>query len=147
MLYFIKLRELGIKDVTLARHLSSFIKQNALLTLSADQEFQFVRDLVYHHPTNQKDFEHFLIDPPKGILPSQVLQELHQRSAMIPTICVIITEYNKSKYECVSEIFRLKNHYQLMSLLMNAREKGWIANDVYPLQSTKHIKNEVAING
>lgn len=143
MIYFIKLRELGIQDVTLARHLKAFIKQDALLTLTEDHEFQFVKDLVRHHPADQKDFEHFLIDPPKNILPSQVLQELHNRSAMIPTICVMTTEHDKHGKEHISELYRLKNHYQLMSLLMQAREKGWISDDIYPPQA----KHEVCAHG
>lgn len=139
MIYFIKLRELGIQDVTLARHLSAFIKRNALLTLPEEHEFQFVKDLVHYHPANQKDFEHFLIDPPKGILPSQILQELHERSPMIPTICVMTTECDKHGKEHISELYRLKNHYQLMSLLMQAREKGWIGEDIYPAQSACEV--------
>ena len=138
MIYFIRMRPLDMKDIVLARYLKPFgnlikpfEKDGFIRDLPVELERQFVEKLVILHPIHEKNFEHFLIDPPDDMRPTDVLAELHARSEMIPTLCVVHTK-QKDGIEEITSIERLDNHFQLLALLSHADSKGWVNLDGHP---------------
>ena len=41
------------------------------------------------HPVNKRDFEHFLTETSSGIMPSEILKDLKERSDRIPTLAIV----------------------------------------------------------
>ena len=128
-LYVIRTRQLGIRDLVFAlrpRRKSysalELLEQAGLVRdLKPEWERRFVRDLVETHPTYKRDFEHALIDPPKGILPSQVYQEIHARSDMVPTLYIVQMQNGHPM-----TINKVNTYYELLSLVSDARDDGLI---------------------
>lgn len=128
-LYVIRTRQLGIRDLVFAlrprrKSYSSLelLEQAGLVRdLKPEWEHRFVQDLVETHPTYKRDFEHALIDPPKGILPSQVYQEIHARSDMVPTLYIVQMQNGHPV-----TINKVNTYYELLSLVSDARDDGLI---------------------
>lgn len=129
-LYVIRTRPLGIGDLVFAlrprrtSYSSLEILEEAGLVRDLDPkwEHQFVSDLVATHPAYEKDFEHALIKPPKGILPSQIYKELHARSKMIPTLFIVHTQNDHPIM-----IKKVESYYELLSLVQDARDDGLLS--------------------
>ena len=89
--------------------------------LEPEWERALVEEMVRTHPVTERDFGHVLNNPPKGILPSQILRELHDRSEMIPTLFVVQLAKGKVVY-----LNKVVDHYQLFALLADVRADGYI---------------------
>lgn len=128
-LYVIRTRQLGIRDLVFAlrprrKSYSSLelLEQAGLVRdLKPEWERRFVQDLVETHPTYKRDFEHALIDPPKGILPSQVYREIHARSDMVPTLYIVQMQNGRPV-----TMNKVNTYYELLSLVSDARDDGLI---------------------
>lgn len=133
MMYIIQMRSLGIRDLTFALRdkenrcasLEPFERAGLLVELKPEQERDFVEKLVETHPTHEKNFEHFLVDPPDKILPTDILEALRTRSDIIPTLCVVQTQ-EINGIEKVISIERVRDHYELFSLLSDAEADGLV---------------------
>lgn len=127
--YIIRTRPLGIHDLVFALRgkkasyssLEVFEQAGLVWDLKPEWERPLVELLVKAHPTNEKDFEHFLVDPPEGILPSDILKALKERSFLIPTLFVAYIEKDKP-----ARIEKIADYYQLLSLLSDAKEDGFV---------------------
>lgn len=139
MFYIMQFRQLGIRDLTFALRSKSknkkdkcatldlFDKAGLLRELAPEDEYKFIEALVRTHPTHEKNFEHFLVNPPKEILPSEVFKALQERSLLIPTFCTIITQKERDK-DVIIGIERIRDHYDLLSLLSDAEADGLIGD-------------------
>lgn len=131
-MYIIRTRPLGIHDLVFALRgkktsyssLEFFERAGLVIDLKPEWERSFVEALVATHPTYEKNFEHFLMSPPENIKPSDILRELKNRSLMIPTLCVVY--FQKGIPERIEKI---RDYYQLLSLLSDAREDGLIESE------------------
>lgn len=158
MIYLIRFRPFSIEDVAVARLARPFAKApssmqfnklskpfeqvNCLIDLKPEDEYQFIKTLVETHPEHVRDFEHFLIDPPANILPSQILQELQTRSNMIPTLA-----YMKVLNGEIRELARVNSHNELSRLLNDASERGWIPLEIcHHLIGSRKNEKEVIVN-
>lgn len=123
--YILQTRPLGIRDTEFAMRtkrtsyssLEDLEKIGIVKQLEPKWEDALVEALVKTHPTHEKNFEHFLIDPPKDIKPSDILIALRNRSFMIPTLFIVYMSNEKPM-----RIERIKDYYQLLSLLTEANE-------------------------
>ena len=88
---------LKIRDVdkSLVKTAAFFEKRGSLWLLKPEWELPFLHVLVKTHPPDKKNFEHVLIDPPDGILPSDVLFMLQTRDAHIPDLLVVTINQKK----------------------------------------------------
>lgn len=128
-LYIIQFRELGIGDLVFALRgkktsyssLETFRESGLVIEMEPEWVRPFVEALTETHPTNKKDFEHFLINPPAGIQPTGVMQALEEHSPMVPTLCVVYMNNKKP-----IRIEKIQDYYQLLSLLSDAREDGLV---------------------
>ena len=128
-MYIIQTRPLGINDLVFALRgknasyssLEAFRDAGLVKMLKSEWEQPFVEALVGTHPVYMKNFEHFLISPPEGIMPTDILKALRERSPMIPTLCVVYL--NKGK---VHQIEKIRDYYHLLSLLSDARDDGLV---------------------
>ena len=144
MIYLIRFRPFSIKDVALARMarpfngippkqsskqferlIKPFEYDNYVIDLDPKNELWLIKELVKCHPDNVKPFEHFLVNPPMNMLPSQAYQELHDRSDMIPTLCAVTIIDNT-----VRDIERINDHHDLFAALHLAHERGWIRTEL-----------------
>lgn len=131
-MYIIRTRCLGIHDLVFALRgrktpyssLEVFDKAGLVKDLKPEQERLFVEMLVETHPAYVKNFEHFLNEPPDGILPTDILKAFRERSRLIPTLCVV--HFQKDKPISVEKI---RDYYQLLSLLSDAREDGLVESE------------------
>lgn len=97
LIWILKFRDFTIKDLKLGVRskgaaksaLRFFTEGGYIIPMQPEWEWPFLRELVESHPVNKKDFEHFLVEPRKGILPSTILRELEVRSEQIPTLAVV----------------------------------------------------------
>ena len=101
--------------------LEIFEENGLVIDLKPEWEEELVRFFVKTHPIEKKNFEHVLVDPPDGILPSQIRDELRVRSPMIPTLYAVT--FSKGE---PSEIEQIIDYYQLLSLLRDVIEDGLI---------------------
>ena len=144
MIYLIRLRPFSIKDVALARMarpfngippkqsskqferlIKPFEYDNYVIDLAPEDEEWLVTELVRTHPDNARPFEHFLVNPPMSMLPSQVYKELQARSEMVPTLCAVTIIDDQ-----VRDIERVNDHHDLFALLHLAHERGWIRTEL-----------------
>lgn len=130
-LYIIQTRELGIGDLVFAlksknssySSLETFRESGLVIQLKPEWVRPFVEALTETHPTDKKDFEHFLINPPAGIQPTGVMRALEERSPLVPTLCVVYMNNGKP-----IRIEKIWDYYQLLSLLSDAREDKLLRN-------------------
>lgn len=131
-MFIIRTRSLGISDLVFALRgkkssyssLEVFEKAGLVIDLRPEWVRPFVETLVETHPPHMKDFEHFLINPPDGILPSDIIQAFKENSPLIPTLSVVFL-LNKKPIR----IERIEDYYQLLSLLSDAREDGLVESE------------------
>lgn len=90
--------------------------------LKPEDEEELLKALVELHPIEQKNFEHFLINPPADILPSRIKVELAKRTRMIPTLFIAYFSLDGE----VQHIEMVSDYYQLLSICSDAREDGLI---------------------
>lgn len=139
MIYILRFRPFEIKDVALARliqpfatsrgsyesrkqfkdHIHPFEQEGLVLELPQDKELWFIQQLVKTHPAHEKDFSHFIMNPPNNMMPSDIAKELKERSAHIPTLAIINTENG-----VVKEIKKLNYQKELFDLLAYSYNKG-----------------------
>ncbi len=128
----IQTRELDIRDVMFAVRsrqssytaLDLFRKANLVYFLKPEWEWPLVQFLVRSHPTNSKDFEHFLVSPPPMVTPSDIVRELKERSRMIPTLFVVRFLAGEP-----FEIEQVRDYYHLISLVFDAKEDNLVDGD------------------
>lgn len=97
VIWILKFRDFTIKDLKLgvrskdtAKSALRFFEEGGyIIPVPPEWEWQFLCGLVKSHPVNKKDFEHFLMETRSGILPSEILKNLEERSEMIPTLAVV----------------------------------------------------------
>lgn len=97
VIWILKFRDFTIKDLKLGVRskdaaksaLRFFDERGYIIPIRPEWEWQFLYDLVKSHPVNKRDFEHFLTDTHTGILPSEILKDLQNRSERIPTLAVV----------------------------------------------------------
>lgn len=97
MIWILKFRDFTIKDLKLGVRskdtaksaLQFFTEKGYIITMRPEWEWRFLCELVRSHPVNKKDFEHFLVKTETGILPSEVMRDLKERTDRIPTIAVV----------------------------------------------------------
>lgn len=139
MIYLIRLRPFTIKDVAIARLskpfeqtvakdakqyenlIKPFESNNLVIDLDEDKELWFLENMVKTHPEYMRDFEHVLINPKPGIMPSEVYQSIKNRDDTIPTLCAI-TIINGS----VKDLQRVDNHHHLFKILYQAANRNWV---------------------
>lgn len=97
MIWILKFRDFTIKDLKLgvrskdaAKSALQFLTEKGfIITMRPEWEWQFLCELVKTHPVNKKDFEHFLMKTETGILPSDIMKDLRNRTERIPTIAAV----------------------------------------------------------
>lgn len=96
-IWILKFRDFTIKDLKLGVRskdtaksaLRFFDEGGYIIPIRPEWEWQFLCGLVKSHPVNKRDFEHFLTKTRTGILPSEILKNLKERSELIPTLAVV----------------------------------------------------------
>ena len=94
VIWILKFRDFTIKDLKLGVRskdtaksaLRFFEERGYIIPVRPEWEWQFLCGLVKSHPVNKKDFEHFLTKTRPGILPSEIIKDLADRSERIPTL-------------------------------------------------------------
>lgn len=97
VIWILKFRDFTIKDLKLGVRskdaaksaLRFFTEKGYIIPMRPEWEWQFLCGLVKSHPVNKKDFEHFLAKTKKGILPSEIMLDLKNRTERIPTIAAV----------------------------------------------------------
>ena len=97
VIWILKFRDFTIKDLKLGVRskdtaksaLRFFEERGYIISVRPEWEWQFLCGLVKSHPVNKKDFEHFLTKTRPGILPSEIMKDLADRSERIPTLAVV----------------------------------------------------------
>lgn len=97
MIWILKFRDFSIKDLKLGVRskdaaksaLRFFDEGGYIIPVPTEWEWPLLCGLVESHPVNKRDFEHFLMDTYSGILPSEILKDLQNRSERIPTLAVV----------------------------------------------------------
>lgn len=143
MIYLIRLRPFTMKDVAIARLsrpfeqtvakdakqyrnlIRPFEQGNLVIDLDEDKEFWFLEQIVKTHPEHMRDFEHVLIEPKSGILPSEVYQSIKRRDETIPTLCAMTIINGK-----VRNLQRIDDHRHLFKVLYHAANRGWVDRDM-----------------
>lgn len=131
-MHLLQTRTLGVHDLVFALRPKKtsyssleLLQKNGLVTfLKPEWERAFVEALVDTHPVYEKNFEHALVHPPKQITPSEMLQELHQRSPMIPTLYLVYIQDNQ-----LVRIEQIRDYYELLSLVSDAKDDGLIQEE------------------
>lgn len=127
LIWILKFRDFTIKDLKLGVRskdaaksaLQFFTEKGYIITMRPEWEWQFLCGLVESHPVNKKDFEHFLAKTERGILPSDILRDLKNRTERIPTMAAVklLREEapDPSKWE-IEEIFKIEDSTALYNL-------------------------------
>ena len=131
-IYILKTRPLGISDLVFALRgkkasyssLEAFNRAGLVIDLKPEWERAFVEALVETKPEWEKNFEHFLQSPPDNIQPTDIIQALRERSSIIPTLCVVYLQNGKP-----SRIEKVRDYYQLLSLLSDAKDDGLVESE------------------
>lgn len=97
VIWILKFRDFTIKDLKLGVRskdtaksaLRFFTEKGYIIPMRPEWEWQFLCGLVKSHPVNKKDFEHFLAKTKNGILPSEIMLDLKNRTERIPTIAMV----------------------------------------------------------
>lgn len=135
-MYIIQFRKLGIKDLAFALKsqkdklvsLDPFIEAGLVKELKPEDEGEFVKMLVETHPSHEKNFEHFLVDPPEAIMPTDIITALRERSDIIPTLCVVYPTKQFGTHGVFS-IERIKDQHELSLLAREAEADGILTLD------------------
>lgn len=96
-IWILKFRDFTIKDLKLGVRskdaaksaLRFFTEKNYIVSVRPEWEWPLLQELVKSHPDNKRDFEHFLVETRSGILPSEILKDLKERSDRIPTLAIV----------------------------------------------------------
>lgn len=143
MIYIMRFRPFQIKDVAVARlikpfatskasvrsketfksYMDTFDKFGLVTDLPEEKEFWFLKELVRTNPEYSRSFDHFLINPPNNLLPSELYEELNKRSEIIPTIAAVHMVDGKIK-----GIKKITYQGELFELLSYSYSKGWVNN-------------------
>ena len=82
--------KLGVRSKDAAKSaLRFFTEKGCIIPVRPEWEWPLMQALVKSHPDNKRDFEHFLTKTRSGILPSEVLNDLRDRSDKIPTLAIV----------------------------------------------------------
>ena len=127
----VRTRQLKIQDLVFSLRtkkasyssLETLDRAGLVYDLRPEDEKELLTTLVDLHPVEQKNFEHFLVNPPKDVLPSKIKVELAKRTRMIPTLFIV---YFSSKGE-PEYMEKISDYYQLLSILSEAREDGLVS--------------------
>lgn len=95
--WILKFRDFTIKDLKLGVRskdsaksaLRFFMEKGYIIPVQPEWEWPLVKELVKSHPDNKRDFEHFLVETHSGVLPSEILKKLEERSDEIPTLAIV----------------------------------------------------------
>lgn len=95
--WILKFRDFTIKDLKLGIRskdaaksaLRFFTEKGYIIPVRPEWEWPLLMGLVKSHPDNKRDFEHFLAKTHSGILPSEILNHLEERSDEIPTLAIV----------------------------------------------------------
>ena len=94
--FSIKDPELGVRSKDAAKSSLRFFEERGyIIPVRPEWEWPFLCELVKSHPVNKRDFEHFLMETHRGILPSEflkapgTLEDLRTRSERIPTLAIV----------------------------------------------------------
>lgn len=126
----VKTRPLQIPDIpfslrtkrTSYSSLESLTQAGLVYELKPEDEQELLNTLVALHPVEQKNFEHFLNNPPSDVLPSQIKKALEKRTRLIPTLFIVYFYKNgEPRY-----IEKVTGYYHLLSILSEAREDGLV---------------------
>lgn len=131
-MYILRTRPLGIQDLVFALRgkkasyssLEAFEQAGLVIDLKPEWERPLVDILVETHPPYEKNFEHFLVAPPDNIQPTDIIKALRERSQIIPTLCVVHLQNEKPIL-----IEKVRDYYQLLSLLSDARDDGLVESE------------------
>lgn len=96
-IWILKFRDFTIKDLKLGVRskdaaksaLRFFTEKKYIIPVRPEWEWPLLQGLVKSHPDNKRDFEHFLVETYSGILPSEILKDLKERSDRIPTLAIV----------------------------------------------------------
>lgn len=139
MIYLIRLRPFTIKDVAIARLsrpfeqkvakdakqyknlIQPFENNNLVIDLDEERELWFLDKVVQTHPEYMRDFEHVLIDPKPGIIPSDVYKSIRNRDETIPTLCAVTIIDG-----AVRDLHRIDDHRHLFKVLYQAANRDWV---------------------
>lgn len=108
---------------TFQSFMDTFDKEGLVTDLPEEKEFWFLKELVRTNPVYARSFEHFLVDPPDNLLPSDLYKELNERSEVIPTIAAVHMSDGKIK-----GIKKITYQRELFELLSYSYSKGWVNN-------------------
>lgn len=119
-IWIIKFRDFSIKDLKLgvrakdtAKSALRFFEEGGyIIPVRPEWEWPFLCGLVQSHPVNKRDFEHFLVETYPGILPSEILKDLNNRSERIPTLAIVRLT-SKGEIEDVTKIVDANGLYNL----------------------------------
>ncbi len=97
LIWILKFRDFTIKDLKLGVRskdtaksaLRFFTEGGYIVPVPPEWEWEFLNGLIKSHPIDKKDFEHFLTKTHKNILPSEIFNNLKERSELIPTLAVV----------------------------------------------------------
>lgn len=120
MIWILKFRDFSIKDLKLgvrskdaAKSALRFFEEGGyIIPVRPEWEWPFLCGLVQSHPVNKRDFEHFLVETHPGILPSEILKDLNNRSERIPTLAIVRLT-SKGEIEDVTKIVDANGLYNL----------------------------------
>ena len=120
IIWILKFRDFSIKDLKLgvrskdaAKSALRFFEEGGyIIPVRPEWEWPFLCDLVQSHPVNKRDFEHFLMETYPGILPSEILNDLKNRSERIPKLAVVRLT-SKGEIEDVTKIVDANELYNL----------------------------------
>lgn len=120
VIWILKFRDFSIKDLKLgvrskdaAKSALRFFEESGyIIPVCPEWEWPFLCGLVQSHPVNKKDFEHFLMETHPGILPSEILKDLKNRSERIPTLAIVRLT-SKGEIEDVTKIVDANELYNL----------------------------------
>lgn len=120
MIWILKFRDFSIKDLKLgvrskdaAKSALRFFEEGGyIIPVRPEWEWPFLCGLVQSHPVNKRDFEHFLVETYPGILPSEILKDLNNRSERIPTLAIVRLT-SKGEIEDVTKIVDANGLYNL----------------------------------
>ena len=143
MIHLVRLRPFTIKDVAVARLskpfeqtvakdakqyknlIQPFEQNNLVIDLDESLELWLLENIVKTHPEYMKDFEHVLIDPKPGIVPSELYESIKNRDESIPTLCAINIVDG-----AVRDLYRIDDHHHLFKVLYQAANRNWVDQEL-----------------
>lgn len=118
-IWILKFREFTIKDLKLGVRsknaaksaLRFFTEKGYIIPVRPEWEWPLLQGLVKSHPINKRDFEHFLAKTHSGILPSEILRALKNRSDEIPTLAIV--RLAKGEIDIITKVVDAGDLYDL----------------------------------